>query len=112
MVDREGHFIAVGGVCPLRRDQPGVVDQHVDPAALGEQRAGQSAHRIEAGEIGEGDARQIAAGAFCDRPARGLSAGPVASDHDDPHPDAREPDRGVKADPGARPCNNGDWGGQ
>ena len=46
-----------------RRDDAGIVDEHVEPVIPAEDRFGQRAHRGEAGEVGEGglDRRGVAA---------------------------------------------------
>ena len=53
MVDRDGQLVAVLGQLRAGRDQPGIVDQHVEPLVPCQHRFGQLPHLGEAGEIGQ-----------------------------------------------------------
>jgi hypothetical protein len=73
---------------------------------------GQISHCIEAGEIGQRGLGLCPGQAFDDQTPCGLDASGVATGDDHAHPGAREAERGIEADPGARAGDEGDLVGQ
>ena len=102
MVDRKGKLVAVPGQLKAWADQPGIVDQHIDPLVFCQQGFGQLAHRGEAGEIGERSLDPVRAGTLGDEAPRPLGARRIAADHDDLHALPRQTERGVESDAGRR----------
>jgi len=109
MVDREGQLVTIGRNRVARRDQPGIIDQHVEPLVPRPYLGGEGAHRVEAGKIGDRGFELGARHALGDKAARRLGALGIAPDHDDPHPRAREAKRRMASNSGARPGDDGDF---
>ena len=107
MVDGNGQFVAVLRELKMGADEPGIVDQQIDPVVAGEQGLRELAHRGDAGQIG----KRGVEGAEPERSAtsRALARyAPGRVSQDDPHSLPREAERGVKPDPGACACNHRD----
>lgn len=99
VVDREGHLQALCGLAARAQDQPGVVDQYVEPVKATEQLRRERLDARRRREVERQAVHVLVGPALADLAERVGAAVRVARGEDHRRPERRQPNRRLFADP-------------